>query len=232
MQNDAVDHLKRGLNDLEQQQRAARGHLEKCKQTIVRHQRRERELQVEIQRAEDLQEELKDAIDRDNVEDGRLDVLRSTLKEIEEEKRVNEGSYEDGVVALDNVIMKIKDIRKEQAAKGREVAEAEAKVNKAANYEAKIREKRRRLLSEKNDAIGRVDIARDNKAAIEERRDQIVQRILDYNEKAGLVSPRVVIDEGETTKSLDKKLDKLMKDLHRFNDQYVFPCLPYSVAGN
>lgn len=222
MQKEAVDHLKHGLNELEQQHRSARTHLERCKQAIVRHQRQERELQVEMQRAEDRQEELKDAIERDNVEDGRLDVLRSTLNEVEEEKRVNEGSYEEGVLALDGVMKKIRDIRKEQAAKNKEVAEAEAQVNKAEADEAKVRDKRRKLLSDKNEAIGRVGLAKDNKNAIEQKREEIVQRILNFNEKASMVSPRVAVDEGETTKSLDRKLTKLSDDLRRFNEQYVF----------
>lgn len=225
MQKDAVDHLKQGLNELEQQHRAARNQSEKCKQAIVRHQRQEREMRIEVQRAEDRLEELKDAIERDSAEDGRLDVLRSTLKEAEEEKRVNEGSYGDGVLALDTLNKHIRDIRREQVAKGKEVAEAQSHVNKAESEEAKIRDKRRKLLSDKNVAIGRAGIAKDNKTAIEREREKIVQRLLDYNEKASLVSPRVAIDEGETASSLDKKLEKLMSDLRRFNDQYVFPCL-------
>ncbi|KAK2757853.1 Structural maintenance of chromosomes protein 6 [Arachnomyces sp. PD_36] len=219
MQKDAVDQLKRGLNDLEEQYRAARSHLEKCKQAIVRHQREDHELRVATQRAEDRLEEIKEAIEKDSVEDGRLDVLHSTVKEIEEEKRVNEGSYEDGVVALDTVNRKIRDIKREQVAKAKEVAEAESRVNEAASHEAELREKRRKLLSAKNEAIGRVGIAKDNKTAIERRRDQILERILDYNEKATQISPRIAVDEGETTHSLDAKLSKLRSDLERFNQQ-------------
>ena len=232
MQSEAVEHLKRGLNNLEEEHRAARNHVEKCKQAVTRHRRRDREMEVEAQKAEDRVEELQDAIDRDNVEDGRLDVLRSSLKEAEEEKRVNESSYEDSVVALDAATVKIRDIRKELALASKDVAAAESRVQIAEREEAKLRDKRRKILSEKNEAIGRVDNAKDDRTDIERKRDQIVSKVQDYNEKASMVSLRVAIDEGETPTSLDKKLDKLLTDLQRFNDQYAFPSsLRLKVSG-
>jgi chromosome segregation ATPase len=223
MQSEAVDHLKRGLHSMEEEHRAARNNLEKCKQAVTRHRRRERELEVEVQKAEDRVEELQDAIARDNVEDGRLDVLRSSLKETEEEVRVNESSYEDSVVAIDAATVKMKDIRKELSALGKDLAAADSRVQAAEREEAKLRDKRRKVLSDKNETIGRMDLVKDDKADVEQRREEIVRKIQNFSEQAGLISPRVPIDEGETPTSLDKKLTKLVSDVKRFDQQYAFP---------
>jgi DNA repair exonuclease SbcCD ATPase subunit len=221
MQRDNINSLKQTLSELEQQQRIARAHAEKCKQTLVRHKRQEQELQLEIQRAEDAVEELKEATDKDSLEDGRLDVLRATLQEAEEEKRVNEGSYGDGVVAMDALVEKLKEIKRELAAKDDEITSYAGKVRDLEAEEVKLLDNRRKALGDKNGAICRGNELKQEKIHIERKRDQITARILDFNEKANIVSPRVRVDEGETAQSLDKKLEKLAKDLRRYNDECV-----------
>ena len=221
MQRDNVNALKQTLNELEQQQRIASTHAEKCRQAFVRSKRQAQELQLEIQRAEDAVEELKDAIDKDNMADGRLDLLEATLQEAKEEKRVNEASYGDGVVAMDALVEKLKEIKRELAAKDDEIRLYEDKVRDLEGEEIKLLNNRRKALGDKSGAIGRVNDARQEKIQIERRLEQIAARILDFSEKANIVSPRVRVGDGETANSLDKKLEKLARDLRRYNDELV-----------
>ena len=67
--------------------------------------------------------------------------------------------------------------------------------------------------------LQRIDEAKQSKATIYRKREEVVERVLDYNEKASLVSPRVAVDEGETTRSLDNKLERLHRDLRRYNQE-------------
>ncbi|KAL2009256.1 hypothetical protein VTN00DRAFT_7450 [Thermoascus crustaceus] len=219
IQREALDGLKRTLHDLDQRLRAARSHLESCKQALVRHGNREKELQIAVQRIDDQVEELKDALEKESAEDGRLDVLKATLQEAEEEKRLNEGSYADGVNAMDAIMERLKKIKREMAAKDNRIATLEEQVRVARSEESKVIDKRRKALGNKNAAVGRVDDAKQERASIEHKLEQMVARILDYNEKASMVSPRVPVPEGETPSSLDKKLDRLHRDLQRFDEQ-------------
>ncbi|KAL2003571.1 hypothetical protein VTN02DRAFT_3237 [Thermoascus thermophilus] len=219
IQREALDGLNRTLHDLEQRLRAARSHLESCKQALVRHGNREKELQIAVQRIDDQVEELKDALEKESAEDGRLDVLKATLQEAEEEKRLNEGSYADGVNAMDAIMERLKKTKREMAAKDNQIATLEEQVRVARSEESKVIDKRRKALGNKNAAVGRVEEAKQEKARIEHKRERMVARILDYNEKASMVSPRVPVPEGETPSSLDKKLDRLHRDLQRFDEQ-------------
>lgn len=207
------------MNDLEQRLRAARSYLESCKQALVRHGNREKELQIAVQRLDDQVEELRDALEKENVEDGRLDVLKATLQEAEEEKRLNEGSYADSVNAMDSIMEKLKSTKREMAAKDSQIAALEEQVRVARSEEAKVVEKRRKALGDKNTAAGRVDDAKQEIERIQLKLEQMAARILDYKEKASMVSPRVPVPEGETPSSLDKKLDRLYRDLQRFDEQ-------------
>jgi chromosome segregation ATPase len=221
MQKEILDDLRRRLSDLENTARTSRSHLESCNQALVRHLRKEKDLQIAVQRLEDQAEELRDALEREAVADPRLEVLKGELKETEEEKRLNEGSWADSVKAMDTIMDKLKKTRREIAAKDVQISSLEEQLRISQSEEGKVQDKRRQALGDKNAAVGRVEDAKQDKARIQQKREQIEARIIDYNEKASMVSPRVPVDEGETPNSLDEKLDRLYKDLQRFNDQYV-----------
>lgn len=223
MQQDAVNSLKDSLLELERNYRNAQTNLEKCKQALVRHERQERELQIEVQKADDLVEQLKEAIEKDNVEDGRLEGLKAGIAESEEDMRVAEASYEDGINANDVLIEKLKGLRRELAAKDAEIASAEGKVRGLEREESKASAARRKALGEKNAAIGRVEDVQRDKIETEHKREQAAARVLNFSEKASMVASRVAIDATETASSLDRKLEKLTQDLQQYDRQYVIP---------
>ncbi|KAK2812151.1 hypothetical protein FQN50_001508 [Emmonsiellopsis sp. PD_5] len=217
MQQDAINNLKQVLHDLETQQRTARTHLEKCRQALTRHKRQEDNLRIESQRAEDLVEELRDAINRDSVQDGRLDALKEALEEAEAERRTHESSYENGVIVFDEFVQKLKVIKREARDVSKELAAREEKVRECERKATKASEKRSKALSEKNAMITRHETAIEDKAKLVESRQTYADNVDQFVTLASTVSARVPIDRGETANSLDKKYAKFQReaDMHR-----------------
>jgi DNA repair exonuclease SbcCD ATPase subunit len=222
-----VNDLKRQLNDLQQEAVSARSHLDACKQAYVRYGRREKELQISMQRKEDHVEELRDALDKENAEDGRLDALNSALKEAEDEKQLNEGSYKDSEAAMGAIMQTLKEIRRELSSKDSELGTLQQKLRIAESEHTFVNSKKSKVLSDKNAAIAKIEKDKEDRATIHGKREQVTARIVEYNEKASLVSSRVSVDEGETPESLDRKLDRLIRDLERYSSEYV----SFFVAG-
>jgi hypothetical protein len=166
-------------------------------------------------------EELTDALERETVEDGHLDVLRATLQEAEAEKRLNEGSLKDSVDAMDAMMRKLKATKQELAAKDAEISTLQEELRVAQGEEHLVQEKRRQMIGRKNTAIERINDIKVNRTRIQQEKDRVAARVVEYEEKASLVSPRVAIDEGETANTLSKKLERLHGDLQRSNQQSV-----------
>ncbi|EEP82116.1 conserved hypothetical protein [Uncinocarpus reesii 1704] len=217
VQQETINTLKDGLRDLESEHRNAQNNLEKCKQAFVKHERRARELQLELQKAEDLVEQLKETIEADTAVDGRLEGLQTSLAEFESDKRAAEASYQEGIAIHDEILEKLKTIKGELASKDLEIASAEQRVRALESEKTKISTRRRKALGEKNAAIARVDDMKRDRAETERKRQETAARILDFTQKASTVAPRVDIDEGETPRSLDKKLEKLTQDSQQYD---------------
>jgi hypothetical protein len=207
---------------MERKLTASQTHLQRCKEALVTHKCQEDELQINLQRLDDQVEELTDALERDTVQDGRLDVLKAALQDAEGEKRVSQGSFDESVAAMSAIKARLRATRREIMSKDTEIEAQNEQVNIAESESSKVKEQRRLALAEKNTAVTRVDDLRLARSRIVIKRDEVAARILDYSEQASIVSPRVAVDEGETPNSLDHKLERLQKDLDRFNNQSVF----------
>lgn len=217
LRREQLQDLKRELNELEQQRRAVRNNVEKCKQAIVRHGRQERDLQLETQRAEDEVERLQEDLDKDDAEDGRLEVLKAHLEQQQEVKRVNEGSYQDAVVALDGIKEKLKEGRAALASMDERIHELEAAAKKAESETLKMSRKRTTALGEKNAAMERIEDGKRDKQSLERQREELEERVKVYIDGASGICARVNIDAGETYKSLETKFEKLGTDLQKFD---------------
>lgn len=171
---------------------------------------------------EDSAEALRDALDKENAEDGRIDALRAALQEAEDEKHLNEGSYQDSETAMSAMMQGLKEIRREMKAKDDSIRALEQTAHVAESERSKVENKRCKILSDKNAAVARIEDDKRAREKVRERLDSAETRVLDYNDKANLISSRVPVDEGETLHSLDQKLERLKRDLERYNHQYVY----------
>ncbi|KAL2816854.1 P-loop containing nucleoside triphosphate hydrolase protein [Aspergillus cavernicola] len=215
VQRDAVANLRRELSSRQEELRSAQTHLTRCRQARERHERRINELLIERQRKEDRVDELEDALQKESSEGGGLEILQAALRETEEERHLNNNSLKDSANAMTNMMQVLKGIRQELAAKDAEIARFQEELRVTESEQHMIADKRRKRIGEKNTAVEHIDGIKRNRERVNQKKDEAAARVLDYCEKASLVSQRVEIDQGETAASLDKKLDRLHKDIQQ-----------------
>ena len=219
LQQEALLEAQQTLNRLAEDSRKATGDQEKAKQAIHRYQRRERELQQDVQKAEDLVDAAKYDLDNDNVEAGKLEGLKTTLEEVLEEKRLMDGSFEDSVTAVDKKKQIMKDEREKCNAIDRRIEVCQARCKAAEEDTRKKATNRQAALGEKNAAVSRVDDATHDVGRLEEKKDQVANKVVEFIDCASQISPRVEIDPGENATTLDNKLVKLQASVDRLNHQ-------------
>jgi chromosome segregation ATPase len=220
-QREIVADLERQLGDLEKEAVAARSRRDKCKLALARHSRIQNDLRLAMQQAEDHAEGLREALDKENADDGSIDALQEALKEAESELQLNEGSYGDAQAAMTAKMQTLKEIMREINAQTTALDALKVKVNVAESEKNVVENKRRTLHDHKNAAIGLIDNDKAQRANLVQKREQVQARVEEYNEKAAMVSDRVPVDEGETSSSLERKLETLQRDINRYNTQYV-----------
>lgn len=208
-----MQNLKTELHEVELRHREMRARLISCDQEIVRHGKTKQELQIGMQQAQSLVEELQDALDQDAIEAGRLDALKEQLEEAEEEKGTHEASYGEAVIAKDKVHETMRITREQMANLDKEIDEAKAKLLKAESKATKTRDDRSNALRDKNNAIEAVNAGTQSKENLAQDCDAQIVVVQDFTTSAREISARVQVDEGQTEESLTQKWQKLEKDL-------------------
>ncbi|KAJ5772050.1 hypothetical protein N7520_002579 [Penicillium odoratum] len=218
-QEEVVQDIKRQLNDLKQDLDSASSYVQTCKQALDRHKTMKVELNLTMQRMEDEYEALKGALDQANIEEdgGRIDTLRTNLQDAKNDKQVNEGSFDDSKKAMEALMQNLKAIRRELSAQKTVINNLEKERNVAESERKRVMDRRTDILREKSTAIETIERFKEDRDKIYQKREELVERVLSYIEKASLVSTRVSVGEGETADSLDQKLHKLQNDLQRYH---------------
>jgi len=218
-QREALQHLKVGLNEIEQNRREKQTHLTQCSQVIEAHKRQQKGLIAAVQNAETTVEELQDALDRDAIEEGRLDALKAYLKEAEEEKTTHEGSYEESINAIDKAAEAMRFSREQMSELDAKIAEGEAKVLKADSKATGLENQRLAALQAKNKALETVEEEQRRKRSKEHEREEKTETVKSFIEQANAVCARLTVDPGETGETIDNKLNKLFADLKKYEDR-------------
>ena len=201
------------LNQLERISQEKEKHLLRCGQSVFRNKKDAQRLKLEMQQAENIVDELQDALDQDAVEEGRLDVLKAQFTEAKEEKSTHEASYEESVIAKDKNNELLRASREQMASKDVMIEEAKAKVLKAEGRANKCASQRASALRDKNAAFDAVESGKLEREQLEKERDEESRRVDEFTQQANELYPRVPVDEGETGDSIELKLEKLNKDL-------------------
>ncbi|KAI9822363.1 MAG: Structural maintenance of chromosomes protein 6 [Pycnora praestabilis] len=218
-QREMLQQHKKEFSELEKRLRDTRDNLTKCDQAMVRHRRRQKELQLFVQRAEELVDNLQDELEKSSPQDGHLDALKAGLKDAEDENTVFEASYEDVINGKDKLNNAARELNKQLHAIDRDIHDGDAKIRKAEAKAFKSSEQRQSALLEKNKLCEIIENASGEKACEEEKHQKQVNLIAVFIGKATSICPRTIVDPGETPTSLDKKLEKLENDLDRFNKE-------------
>lgn len=179
-----------------------------------------------MQKAEDVVAQLQDAIDADQIEEGRLDALKEALKEANEERSTHEGSYGDGVISSDKAKEAMRIAKEEMAEIDVRIEEVATKLKKAEAKASKATVQREKDLQQKTLAINAVSDAKEFLAHSQRRHHEQAAKVSDFIAQASVISSRIPVPQGETAESLDKKLIKLNRDLERGKAKLVFLALP------
>lgn len=203
-----------------QRQQHLQSDVIKCNEAISQYKKRQQSLRLELQAAQKVVEDLQDALDKDRVEEGRLDALKDNLKEVEDEKRLLEGSYEEAVTSADKHRESMKTLTGRLRIMDAQLADGEARIHKAEARELKLKEHRQLALLAKNKAIQSIADLKEEEKRLEIQRDRLADRVAHYIEQACQVCVRVPVEPGETGQTLEAKLKKLSADLERHEKAY------------
>jgi chromosome segregation ATPase len=219
LQADILTSLEREKNELERRCTQLRLAKDKCQTAINNHKRSLRDLKAALQRAELRVEDLETELDKDNVEDGRLEVFRTSLAEAENEVGVYKETYMNSVNEKDNLNTIATAKKRELEAVKARVAEHESELKKA---QIKLRNRgqaRRLVLEEKNAAIERIEDLRRKVVALEAERDAQAAVVEDHTKQAIEICQRVRVPEGETRDSLETKFKRLNERIKAYRNK-------------
>lgn len=216
-QRETLSQLKHDLAQLETRRCEKQQAVQKIKQAIARHRRTHVELQMQYQRAEENVDKIQEELDHDNVEDGRLDILKEYLMEVNEEIRVHEGSYGEAVLAKERQNVLSTGLKKTLQAVKERIADHEAKVKKAENKLKRVQAARQIALAEKNVALEAITEAKNVKLAAERRCERQIKRVAEFVGEATKICQRVPVELGMTAATLDAKLSKISETLKTYN---------------
>jgi len=212
-QKDLVSQLEREKSQLETERSQAQAKVQRFLQAITVHNRDKGKLKIAVQRAEDRVEKLQIELEKDSVQDGRLDGLNTELAEAKQELAMDQDAY--GGMQLE--IQRLNEIslekKRELDAVKERVTDHENKVRKAQLKIRNTAQARKITLEEKNVAITLIADFQEAKAAAERKRENATTKLATYVEQASKVSVRIPIDEGETVESIDAKLQSLNRRL-------------------
>ena len=181
----------------------------------MKHKQETGRFRIAMQQADALVEELQDALDADAIEEGRLEALKGQLVEAQEDVTTHESSYEESVVAKDKNNDSVRTTRAEMAKIDRQIEEAENKVTRAETKATNCANQRMASLRDKNAAIEAVAQEQGEVDELNRERIDQVRTVENFIRQANEHCARVPVDEGETGDSIERKYEKLQKDLER-----------------
>lgn len=215
LQQEKVHQLRREIDETQSQMRTLELAVDQARKEMNRHHKTKQSLLVDNQRADDRVESLKNDIEANMPQDGKLQELERQLKEIEESEALAFNQYDDAdreKIRLHEIARDLKDrlnaAQKELEGHENRVQKAEIRMNNLAH-------ERHHALMEKNKALNAIDVAKREKEAAEQARDAQANTVAEFTGAAEGICRRVPVDDGVTATHLDKRLEKFQQDLKR-----------------
>ncbi|ROV89343.1 hypothetical protein VMCG_09646 [Cytospora schulzeri] len=213
LQQEKLRHLQAELGDLQRQHTNQSNICIQCEKelkaienTVGNNRQRTRSIQVEI---DDIQREL----DSFDGTDGRLETLRESLKKAQGDYEHYGGQYGTSGLRKQEQNKKVETslgVFKEEKKK---MQEFETRVKKAEDKVRRVTDSRRLQLVQKNDAHDKLQIAENEKARLEGKRERLEETVREYTAEAEKGCPRVHIGEEETYEVIATQYESLRKTL-------------------
>lgn len=219
----ALERAQNEVFEATQIWQGARAEFVKADQAVQRHKKRQHDLKISYQRAEDDVERLTSEIEGDQIDNGKLDQLKDLLREAQEQMQLTENQFKDAVVNHD---AKKAAMRERQ----RIMAEYDSTIQDLLNaFEAaqvehrKADQKRNKALLDKNAVLGTLSDTRgDLQRTIQIRQAADTDRVNLTTAAEEAYEHRVEIPPGATYQSLNAKFEKIEEDRRRFQRELGF----------
>jgi chromosome segregation ATPase len=211
VQRDTLRHLENDLKNLTAKSRELQAAVQRADTALKQHKRDKQAALTKRQRAEDKVDRIRQSIDEDNVEDGRLEDLREQLAKAEEEYEVHGGTYGIAVVSKQEK-QKVLAVCKHKLDDVKlRIADHEQKINKVERKIAQRRRARELCLQSKNDAYETLKDLQEDMATAQVKVDRQAATVENFITEATRVCERVRVPPDETYRSLETKLQKLVE---------------------
>jgi chromosome segregation ATPase len=217
-QKESLQSLKADYARLEARCRDIWRAVEGGRNALNQQNRDRRNIEIELQKAEDLVDRIKEDLDKFNGEKGKLDALESELGPLQEKVEIHSQSFKEATMAKDRQNIMASSANEALKAIKARIAEQEAVINKVNTKLQRLKSARQIALQEKNIAIEAVERLEAAKTHAEEKRDRAAVRVAEFIELAmSVANPRVAVKPGETGASIDAKLVKLKDSIETYN---------------
>ncbi|KAJ9656420.1 Structural maintenance of chromosomes protein 6 [Neophaeococcomyces mojaviensis] len=200
----------------------ARAEKIKAEQALKRHDRREQELKIAVQAAEDAVESIENAIKDDNVESGRLEALKESLGNTEGQKSLLEDQYKDAIIAQDGKKRELRACQQRLDAFHTECQALQAQLEAAQKAHRQADQIRAKELRNKNNAIARVEDARKDRERMEEERANYAKSLEETTAKATEFCARVNVPQDVTYEQLMTKYNRMKEQQRRYAAEVGF----------
>jgi chromosome segregation ATPase len=215
-QKETLTQLERERNSLENECRKVEESLSRCGQTITTRKRDHQRLKIALQQAEQRVDDLNAELDSFNVEDGRLDGLRQSLAEAEQERSILEESYGNMALEKDNLNKKSAEEKRTLSALREQIEEQETNLRKIRLRRKNLDSVRNMALTAKNLAITQIEESRQEKEKAQRKYAQQAEQVAEFTREANRICGRIPVDPGNTPASLDAKLNRLEQQLQMY----------------
>jgi structural maintenance of chromosomes protein 6 len=216
-QKDILGHLRGELSELQRTQRELQQSVARCVAALKSHESTRKNLQLQLQRAEDNVERLQEELDRDHIEDGRLEAFKADLVDAEREVEQHGGSYGEAVIQIEKQGKVCQLYKQELDAIRERIADHDSYIKKAEGKLKRIQQARQIALQDKNIAVDAINEAKIVKQTAEQKRDRQANIVADFTRQATAICPRIPINPGETPQSIEAKLEKMQKQLEAYS---------------
>ena len=200
----------------------ARAEAVKANQALKRHTQQDLPLRSDVQAAEDKIEKLKDAIDADQVESGKLEALKDGLREAEEKKALAGEQYKDAVNEHDAKKREMRTRQDRMSDYNTVLEQLTQKHNDAKTHHQRSARDRERTWLARNAAEGRLGDARADRTTLDTTKADAEQYADNLKVQAEHhVGGRIELPE-ESAERLRQKYDKMREDHNRRQRQMGF----------
>ncbi|KAF2838521.1 P-loop containing nucleoside triphosphate hydrolase protein [Patellaria atrata CBS 101060] len=209
---DSVQRLRQDMDVLKARRRDAEIEVKNCNDAIGRHMKEYNRLKIQVQHAEEQVDRLKDELDADTPQQGKLDALQTALKEAEADREMQNNTYGDAVNAKDALGIQQRDLKQQMDEIQEEIDEIQMRISKAESTQSRALEARRVALLANNEAHNLVEEVVKQKQRLQTELNEQQEVVTTFVNQAENVCRRVAIEGNLTHEQLEIKYDRLQKD--------------------